>query len=427
MSKEWNKEAHEHVFRALRGMLAKEPFYAHLAFNLPWVQKTLKDDLISTDGVSVLYDPDRVISLMAQDGPIAFAAYIGALDQPALAAQSADNILRSLLGATLTRIALRHPFRAERWGMPEEQKKAIASDSAIYSIVKSTFGDWPSKGMVERIKDSSSLVFEQIYDRVRLPPKPPQQPQRGPGGAGMSEPGDEKGEGSEPHSAFGNPMDGERDPAGGDPTEQEENIKQAVERASKKAKDAGKLPGNLMAELEKTNASKKDWREELRVFLGGGQSKEQSWSKPSRRHIADDIYLPGMPPSGPGVVVLAIDTSGSVDDRLLSRFVAEINKVNEDLQPEEIHVVCCDTQVQWSECFGPYDSVVAKPLGRGGTRFSPVFQWVQKMGIQPKALLYFTDLECSDFGNKPDYPVLWVKWPDGSDRAPPWGQVINMV
>ena len=426
MTKEWNKEAHDHVFSALREMLKWEPFYAHLAFNLPWVQKSLKNDIFSTDGASVVYDPDKIMALMSDPySPLEFNSHIGARNQPEVMWALPEKIITALAAATLTRIALRHPFRAERWGMSNPERQDIASDSAIFHIVGDIFGRFPSKAHAERIKDASRMVFEQIYDRIKLPPTPPKPPAGGVGGSGMSAPGSGADGGSKPHSAFGNPVDGEGD-SEADTAEIEEGIKQAVERASKKAKEAGKLPGKLMAEIERVNATKKDWREELRMFLGGGQSKEQSWSKPSRRHIADDLYLPGMPPSGPGVVVLAIDTSGSVDDSLLSRFVAEINKVNEDLQPEEIHVVCCDTHVQWSECFGPYDSVIAKPLGRGGTRFSPVFEWVKKMGIEPKALLYFTDLECSDFGTKPDYPVRWVLWPDGSNRAPPFGEVIKM-
>ena len=49
-----------------------------------------------------------------------------------------------------------------------------------------------------------------------------------------------------------------------------------------------------------------------------------------------------------------------------------------------------------------------KPKGFGGTRFSPVFEYVEKQGIVPLALLYLTDLECGETITDPGYPVLWV-------------------
>ena len=423
-STEWNKEAHAHVIGALRSMLATEPFYAHLAFNLPWVQVPLKGDLISTDGVSVRYDPEKVMSLMASSLTEIQILTRGKDYTPILKAEFSDVILRNLLAATLTRIALRHPFRAERWGMKEEQKQVIASDSTIYNIVKASFGYFPSQANDNQISDSDTMVFEQIYDRVKLPPKPPQ-PE---GGAGMTQPGQGSGEGSQPHSAFGNPMPGEGDnPAQGDLGEAEEDIKQAVEKAASRAREAGKMSPNLLAQLMKVGESKKDWREDLRIFLGGGEIPQQSWSKPNRRFIADDIYLPGNPKEGPGKVVLFIDTSGSVDDKLLSTYIAEVEKINVDLQPEEIWVVATDTRVQWVGNFSPYEQVTCKPLGRGGTDFTAAHKWLEASGINPKAVVWFTDLEVHNFGPQPPCETLWVVWPNGSTKAPPWGRRIDMV
>ena len=111
MTKQWNKEAHDHVFRALRAMLAKEPFYAHLAFNLPWVQKEMKNDVISTDGLSIIYDPEKVMALMknGSDFGLEFTAFFAKDNSPSNFYAKASDIMRALQGATLTRVALRHP------------------------------------------------------------------------------------------------------------------------------------------------------------------------------------------------------------------------------------------------------------------------------------------------------------------------------
>jgi len=54
----------------------------------------------------------------------------------------------------------------------------------------------------------------------------------------------------------------------------------------------------------------------------------------------------------------------------------------------------------------------------------PPFKWVEENGIEPKCLVYLTDLCCNSFPQAPDYPVLWVTesgrtgavWGNGEDR-----------
>ena len=183
-----------------------------------------------------------------------------------------------------------------------------------------------------------------------------------------------------------------------------------------------------MAELifDHLTRSKTDWRDMLRKFLGEGSMVEPTYARPNRRYIAEGDYFPGNTRVGQSDVVVVIDTSGSIDENLGKTFVAEVAKINEDLQPDAIHVIACDDRVQWTESFGPYDNVEAKFKGRGGTRFAPAFKWVEEQGIRPKALVYFTDLYCSDYGKNPGYDVLWVVWPGGAEGPVPFGDILRM-
>jgi predicted metal-dependent peptidase len=220
---------------------------------------------------------------------------------------------------------------------------------------------------------------------------------------------------------------GEGQGQGEDEEDTEDKIREGVARAAQKARKAGNMPGQWEKMIDESWLSKKDWKDELRQFLGGGEQKEPSWSRPNRRYVHQGEYLPGPSKFGPGRIVLAIDVSGSVQGDLVEKFCAEVRKINIDLQPEAIDVMTCCTRIPWQEEFGPYDDVQIpkKAITGGGTAFSPVFRRVKEMGIAPKALVYFTDLECSDFGPKPDYPVLWVVWPGGANNAP-WGNIIHM-
>lgn len=427
--REFNKEAHRYVLDAIYMMLEDEPFFAHIALGVKWVQDSkLENPSITTDGLTITYNPDAILNMVnvvADANPLAMMN------------------LRNAVGAVCLKIALRHAFRAAYYPMEDENKAAMASDGAAILVAQNLFrgglwssmlsDDWMSRILKEK------LSFEQIYEVL---PKHPskQKEKKGPGQpaqSGLQKPGDgmKPGDGkSAPHSAHGHPQasgGGEEGDGGGqgeapDMGDMEHEAKKLAAGAAEKARKAGKMPGELQRAYDESYRGRKDWRDEVRKFLGGGEIPAQSWSKPNRRYIADGVYLPGMPKEGPGVVVLAIDTSGSIDDTLLTKFIAEVRKINVDMQPECIHVVCCDARVQWTGEFGPYDDVKAEPKGRGGTAFSPVFNWVRERGINPKALMYFTDLECSDFGNKPEFPVLWICWPGGSQKRPPFGDVVRM-
>ncbi|HSD55142.1 MAG TPA: VWA-like domain-containing protein [Burkholderiales bacterium] len=62
-------------------------------------------------------------------------------------------------------------------------------------------------------------------------------------------------------------------------------------------------------------------------------------------------------------------------------------------------------------------------LGGGGTRFTPVFEWVEEQGARPDALLYFTDALGEFPPAPPGYPVLWLV----KGNAPvPWGERVRL-
>jgi predicted metal-dependent peptidase len=59
--------------------------------------------------------------------------------------------------------------------------------------------------------------------------------------------------------------------------------------------------------------------------------------------------------------------------------------------------------------------------GRGGTDFTPVFEYITEKKIQPKVLLYYTD-GCGTYPEKkPEYPVIWLLT---EKVSVPWGKKI---
>ena len=149
-----------------------------------------------------------------------------------------------------------------------------------------------------------------------------------------------------------------------------------------------------------------------------------------------DMILPSLRGEALGEIVFGIDTSASLCTRELNLFGAECNEALETCAPEKAHVVYCDSSVCATESFTPDQYPIEfRPVGGGGTRFSPVYDWVKEQGIVPLCLVYFTDMYCWDYPDyDPGYPTLFVSTSPGmsdvnSSYAPPShmnGVVVDM-
>jgi predicted metal-dependent peptidase len=182
----------------------------------------------------------------------------------------------------------------------------------------------------------------------------------------------------------------------------------ASEQVLRAAKACGYDPGAIERTLNQARESVQDWRSILRDFIAATNPSDYLWSPPNRRFVASGLHLPFLMRTGVGEIVIVVDTSGSIGTAELEQFAGEITAINEEAQPERIHVIYCDAAVQGVEEFGPGEPIKLAPEGGGGTDFVPPFSWVEENGITPKCLIYLTDLCCSSFPAAVDYPVLWV-------------------
>jgi predicted metal-dependent peptidase len=209
-------------------------------------------------------------------------------------------------------------------------------------------------------------------------------------------------------------------------TEQEQlavQWRQRLAGAAQQAMQAGKLGATMARLVEHLLQPQLPWRMLLARYMTAVARDDYSYQRPSRRE--GDAILPTLKSTQVDVVVV-LDTSGSINDTEMREFVSEIDAIKGQMRAR-LTLHACDARLcehgpwvfePWEEFRMP-DNV----YGRGGTRFTPAFEWLQQEARKPDLLVYFTDAEGEFPGTEPDYPVLWLV--KGRGKVP-WGQRVQL-
>ena len=166
---------------------------------------------------------------------------------------------------------------------------------------------------------------------------------------------------------------------------------------------------------------------------------DYSWSRPNRRFIHQGLYLPSPHSENEmGVVVIAVDVSGSVDQRKLSVFCGGVNGILEQTNPEKVIIIYCDMQITRVAEFARDEYPIEfECSGGGGTDLRPPFEYVAENDLNPDVFLYFTYLCGPRPESAPHYPVVWIDQDNtiaafGEDQMrrygilPEFGQLIGI-
>jgi predicted metal-dependent peptidase len=250
------------------------------------------------------------------------------------------------------------------------------------------------------------------------------------GDDGEDDDGEGTGKGGKGEADTGRPeLPGEvRDapaPKADEPDMTEADWRRATVEAAMTAKVRGDTGGDIERVVNNATESKVDWIAVLRRFVQDIAEADYSWRRPNRRYAPMGIYLPDLVADGLGPMVVAIDTSGSVDDVQLSQMEAESRAIVSEADPVRTTVVYCDTRINAVETFERGEPVELTAKGGGGTDFAPVFAHVETMVERPACLVYLTDMQGRFPEVAPDYPVLWIN--TGSwDYEAPFGEVVRV-
>jgi predicted metal-dependent peptidase len=369
----------QRLAKAKTALLLDYPFFGSLALSMPFVV-TDEVPTAATDGTQVLFNPD----------------FVDKLDHKELLFLVAHEVMHPVFD--------HHTRRGSR----DTKLWNIAGDYVInYLLVQEQVGKMPQKGLYDAtIYKEGNGNTDTIYDLLKQDEES--------GGRVLATP-----------NGRGDPLDQVIDATG---THQEleqasQEMQIRVAQAAQAALAQGKLSAGLRRFADSVIQPTVNWRDVLHRFVQRAKNDQRTWSRPSRRFLSQGLFMPSVSGEQMGELVVAIDCSGSIGERELAQFAAEIVVIKDDMMPVAIHCVYFDSVVSHHETYTQADVLDIRPHGGGGTAFSPVIQFLADNDITPVACVFLTDLQCSDFGDAPDYPVLWVS--NGAAYAP-FGEVVMM-
>lgn len=405
------------------GFMSACPFYAHYFYSEMNEVFTKDIPMAATDGRNIFINPDYLASLKPPERVFVYTHEV-------------------------YHVVCKHPTRMKHYSSEgkvrglgfDAQQMNIAQDYVINAdLMEQGVGMYNPEWLYDRSVSGEDLA-EDVYEKRYK--KPPEGGGRGQGNSTFGSSG-QSGRGTKSDSqaqanggAFDHVLPPPVDPVTGkEDTPTDAEFKEAIARAASAAKAVGKMPGSLQRRIDEILEPQVDWREHVRALLTGkmGHNRE-TWGTLNRRYAALGALsnrpmpqFPGRKGFGADTVAVAIDNSGSIREKEMATFFAEVGGVISDVRPKRVIVIWCDAQIRQIDEARNIDELadvrVKGAPGGGGTSFVPPFEYLAVENITPDTLIYLTDLYGSAPEKPPGYPVVWAAT---TDRKEPWGDVVRI-
>ena len=170
------------------------------------------------------------------------------------------------------------------------------------------------------------------------------------------------------------------------------------------------MPALFTERIREINApAKLNWKQILKQYVGTVSAEKIKTKSRLNRRQPLRYDLSGSRESKTLKIVVAIDTSASMDTEQLRRVFAEIFSIIASRR-YELTVIECDAEVQRVYRIKSPDDVSLDVAGRGGTRFTPTIEYLNSHRYFRDALfIYFTDGFGEESIPRPrTYRNLWV-------------------
>lgn len=191
----------------------------------------------------------------------------------------------------------------------------------------------------------------------------------------------------------------------------------------------GKMPAGLKRFFESLLTPEVPWTEHIKgEFARKVGSGSYNWRRPDRRFIVQDLHMPSKSGHGAGWIVIWGDTSGSIGNGELSRYMAELSGIIEDVRPKRLTILWCDAAIHRVDEVEEASDLARIQYegvgGGGGTSVHPVMEWIADHTEKPDMFIGFTDGYVSFPEIEPSFPVIWASVT--KDVTYPWGEVVHI-
>jgi predicted metal-dependent peptidase len=200
----------------------------------------------------------------------------------------------------------------------------------------------------------------------------------------------------------------------------DEIIRNKVDQMSRSSKSWGNISGGIKEMIMAAQRPQLAWWRILREYLGlfSTTKKESTMKRPNRRY---GYPFPGVKRRHVDKILCCVDTSGSISEDSLRKFLSEMNVMTET---HPVDLVVFDVKIQQ----GPIPFTKKRKNfafgGRGGTCFNEIMEFASKGKY--KCMVILTDGAAS----APEYPkgvrdIIWCLVDDGKPPVE-WGRRVNI-
>lgn len=169
------------------------------------------------------------------------------------------------------------------------------------------------------------------------------------------------------------------------------------------------------------------WNLYLMRLLGTVESNRKKTTTRRNRRQPDRLELRGELRSHTARIALALDISGSISDDEFLQAMKEVFSIVKNCS-HELTILECDDEIRREYPVKSIRDIKERSGTRGGTRFSPVFEYANEHKIN--LLIYFTDGKGEErLKVKPrGYKVLWILSGRGDKLSlkEPYGAVMKL-
>jgi|TARA_B110000908_G_C10254723_1_gene454581 predicted metal-dependent peptidase len=357
-------EAENKLIQARVRMLMRHPFFGQLALRLKLVEADDWCPTAAVDGRNFYYnsefvnklDPDEVVFLVGHElGHCIFEHFLRREDrQPKLWNMAGDYVINYIL-------------KRERIG---------AVITKVQILLDNKYADWTTEDVYDDILKSGMAPKETLDVHLDLGGE-------GNDGKNGQGPGDKGGKGK----GNPNPLSSE------ERKKLQDELKEAMIQAAQGA-GAGNVPQEIQRMINTLTEPKMNWRQYIRTSIESNLKFDYTFMRPNRKGWHTGAILPGMNNDQMIDIALGIDTSGSIDQRMLTDFVSEVAGIMDQFGEYRIRIWQFDTNVYAFDEFTHDDGRDMRDYqitGGGGTEFTVNWQFMKDQGIEPDQFIMFTD------------------------------------